>query len=89
MIFQVFHDFQSLWEPCILGAQKNRLIETVLLSTHDMFWLREKKLIFDNKLLTGGLLANSADPDEMPSFHAAFHLNLYCLLQYLLTQHPE
>ena len=27
----------------VLGAQKNRLIETVLLSTHNMFWLRNKK----------------------------------------------
>ena len=29
-----------------LGAQKNRLIETVLLSTHNMFWLRNKKINF-------------------------------------------
>ena len=31
---------------CVLGAQKYRLIETVLLSTHNnlhMFWLRNKK----------------------------------------------
>ena len=32
---------------CVLVAQKNRLIESVLLSTHnwpqDMFWLRKKK----------------------------------------------
>ena len=30
----------------VLGAQKNCLIETVLLSTHNMFWLRNKKIIF-------------------------------------------
>ena len=30
----------------VLGAQKNRLIETVLLSTHNMFWMRNKKNIF-------------------------------------------
>ena len=32
----------------VLGTQKNRLIETVLLSTHNkyMFWLRNKKIIF-------------------------------------------
>ena len=35
-----------------LGAQKNCLIETVLWSTHNMFWLSSKK----NKcLLSGGL----------------------------------
>ena len=27
----------------VVGAQKNRLIGTVLLSTHNMFWLRNKK----------------------------------------------
>ena len=27
----------------VLGAQKNRLIEMVLLSTHNMFWLRNKE----------------------------------------------
>ena len=31
---------------CVLGAQKNRLIETVLLSTQHMFWLRNKKVNF-------------------------------------------
>ena len=30
----------------VLGAQKNRLVETALLSTHNMFWLRNKKNIF-------------------------------------------
>ena len=31
----------------VLGAQKNRLIETVLLSTHIiMFWMRNKKINF-------------------------------------------
>ena len=30
----------------VLGAQKNRLIETVLLSTHNMFWLINKKINF-------------------------------------------
>ena len=29
----------------VLGAQKNRVIETVLLSTHNMFCLRYKKII--------------------------------------------
>ena len=31
------------------------------------------------------IVANSADPDEMPSF-AAFHLGLHCLPIYLLTR---
>ena len=34
-----------------LGAQKNRLIETVLLIT----WLRNKKIIFNYALLSGGI----------------------------------
>ena len=31
-----------LIKTCVLGAQKNRLIETVLLSTRNMFWMRNK-----------------------------------------------
>ena len=34
-----------------MGAQKNRLVETVLLSTHNMFWLRNKELNFNYILL--------------------------------------
>ena len=30
----------------VLGAQTNSLTEMVLLSTHNMFWLRNKKIIF-------------------------------------------
>ena len=38
------------------GAQKNRLIETVLLSTHNIcFGLEIKKIIFQYALLSGGL----------------------------------
>ena len=36
----------------VLGAQKNRLIGTVLLSTHNMFWLRKRKLFFFVRTLT-------------------------------------
>ena len=35
--------FEFLWEPCkhvFWVLKKNRLIETVLLSTHNMFWLK-------------------------------------------------
>ena len=31
---------------CVLGAQRNCLVETVLLSTHNMFFIRNKKIIF-------------------------------------------
>ena len=30
---------------CVLGAEKNRLIEIVLLSTYNMFWLRKKNSV--------------------------------------------
>ena len=41
----------------VLGAQKKRLIETVLLSTHNVcFGLEIRKLIFRYKLLTKVLL---------------------------------
>ena len=36
----------------ILGAQKNHLIETILLSTQHMFWLRNKKITLCYALLT-------------------------------------
>ena len=40
----------------VLGAQKNRLIEMVLLSTHNIcFGWEIRKLVFDNWLLSGGL----------------------------------
>ena len=37
----------------VLGAQKIRLNETVLLSTHNMFWLRNKRTHFQLRTLTG------------------------------------
>ena len=40
---------------CVLGAQKNSLIETVLLSTHDIcFGLEIRYLIFNHTLLSEG-----------------------------------
>ena len=52
----------------ILGAQKTRLIETVLLSTHKwdgsfehpqhMFWMRNKKVDSIYALLSGDLFKN-------------------------------
>ena len=42
---------------CVLGAQKNRLIETVLLSTHNIcFELERKKVVFQYALLSGALI---------------------------------
>ena len=41
----------------VLGAQKNRLIEMVLLSTHNIcFGLEIRKIIFSYAHLSGGLL---------------------------------
>ena len=41
---------------CVLGAQKNRLIETVLSSTHNICFGWEIKIInFKYALLSGGL----------------------------------
>ena len=39
----------------VLGAEKNCLIETVLLSTYKMFWLRNKINFFCYTLLAKGL----------------------------------
>ena len=39
---------------CVLGAQKSRLIETVLLSTHNMFQLINEKNNYNCALLFGG-----------------------------------
>ena len=47
--------FLSISLNMCFGCSKERLIETVLLSTHNMFWLRNKKTIFSYTLLSGGL----------------------------------
>ena len=39
----------------VLGAQMNRLIETVLLSTHNICLVSETNLSFNYTLLSGGL----------------------------------
>ena len=39
----------------VLGAEKNCLIDKVLLSTHNMCWLRNKKITFCCILLSKGL----------------------------------
>ena len=48
----------ATFETCVLGAQKNRLIETVLLSTHNIYFALEIRiLIFEYALLSGGMLS--------------------------------
>ena len=43
-------------KTCVLGAQNNRLIETVLLSTHNIcFGLEIRKINLSYTLLSGGL----------------------------------
>ena len=37
-----FKSFLPIILACVVGAQKNRLTETALLSTQHMFWLRNK-----------------------------------------------
>ena len=54
-----------------MGDEKNRLTETVLLSTHNLcFGLELRKLVFDSELLSGGLhsmnilLTNSENSEQ-------------------------
>ena len=44
---KIVNNFLPIILAYVLCAQRNRLIETVLLSTHNkMFWFRNKKIIF-------------------------------------------
>ena len=44
-------------QTCVLGAQKNRLIETVLLSIHNICFGREiRKIIFHYAFVSGVLV---------------------------------
>ena len=54
---KIVNIFLSISFNIFLCAQKNRLIETVLLSTHNMFWLRNIRImvIFDYEFLSKGL----------------------------------
>ena len=47
----IFHYFLTYQFKHVLGAQKNHLIETVLLSTDNMFWLRNKNNDFQIRAL--------------------------------------
>ena len=55
-----------------MGAKKNCLIEMVLLSTHNMFWLRNmKKKLFGYALLTKGLtIGRKAEKKENLHFYS-------------------
>ena len=53
--FHIFSDPSIL--PYVLGAQKNRLNEAVLLSTHNICFGKEvRKLFFDYQPLSKGLI---------------------------------
>ena len=41
---------------CVLDAEKNRLIETVLLSTQNICLVELEKIVFKYALLSGGLI---------------------------------
>ena len=41
---KIQHKIAIIFLSYVWGAQKKRLNETVLLSTHNMFWLRNKKI---------------------------------------------
>ena len=68
-------------KTCVLGAQKNRLIETVLLSTHNICFEWEiKQIVFQYTLLSGGLLCwlvYKEDSDKPVSMHT----DLQCTLK--------
>ena len=71
----------SLVKTCVFGAQKNRFIETVLLSTYNIcFGLEKIKLIFSYALLSGGLqcrlLITSADSLDPHQSHYNFEPDL-------------
>ena len=55
MHLKVSYFSYSSIKTCVLGAQKNRLIETVLEYPQHMFRLRNKKNNFQYALLSGGL----------------------------------
>ena len=76
---KVFECFVSIFSyPSIqtaLGAQKNRLIETVLLSTHNiiMFLLRNKIINFNYTLLTRGLVIPKYTPAAISLIDQGLH----------------
>ena len=60
---KIVKNFLPLILAYVLGAQKNRLIETVLLSTHNICFGREiRKLFFWYALLTKALFVYSYIP---------------------------
>ena len=67
------------------GAQKNRLIEMVPLSSHNMFWFRNKKNIFWYALLTKGLITVNI----LASIVQYFHMGLNCIEIDVSQLYPE
>ena len=60
----------------LFGAQKNRHIETVLSSTHNMLWMRNKENSFPYTLLSGGLLIGLFNHNFLRLKTCAFSLYL-------------
>ena len=89
-------------KACVLGAQKNRLIEMVLLSTHNIcFGLEIRKIIFKYTLLSGGMDKGldlhvpvsviskmKIKRNSAPSINL-YSPNCYYLLMAVLTFKPE
>ena len=74
--------FLSISLNMCFGCSKNCLTETVLLSTHSMFWLKNKKIIFSYTRLSGGLCLLN----EVRTLFSCFSLTLYLLLSSVFRQ---
>ena len=57
--------FLSISLNMCVGCSKNRLLETVLLSTHNMFWLSNKKNYFQLRTLNWGPVNDLKFYDEL------------------------
>ena len=65
----MIHIFLPISLIYVLGAQKNRLIETVLLSTHNIYFGWEiRKLNFHYTLLTKGMWQHGENYDRNMSY---------------------
>ena len=85
-----------IFSKSILGAQKNRLIETVLLLEYPqhMFWLRNKKIFFCYTLVTKGLLGVCCVSDSVIifTFWNDSHIgldNIFLSVKLLIISYPS
>ena len=76
----------------VLGTQKNRLIETVLLSTHNIcFGWEIKKIVFQNALISGALvlLCHTVITERGAQWLSWFEAPLrHCLMSLSKTLYP-